>query len=246
MLNFAKRSDLHSLFQQMISKDYLVRSVFEDCPELDHFCFSCSSEYDDNNYSDHVSLQIVNGHKVDYNGRYPDDPDFDDYGYDENMHKSDLPRVSQAIVDNISYLVNEIGNDYGYSEEITISRDDMMSNKKKNNIDRAGLRYIKSYVSKEKIENEWFLKNPLKWACYYAEDHGRFDKELETLLFMKQGVMREAYMYVQATKKPLPKEIETFFVTHNLLGSEDTNDAVWLKEYLRLKDRLKKEKSKQN
>ena len=243
MLKFAKRSDLNRMFRQMISTDYLVQSVFEDDPELDNFVFNCTSEYDDSNYSDHVVLETVNGHRVDYNGRYDDDEDFDEYDYKPEDYQTDLPRVHQSTVDNIVYLVGEIGHDYGYDEH-TVSRSDVLGRKRRSQVESDGLRYLKSYISKTEIESEWFLKHDPKWACYYAEDHGRFSKEVELALFCKQGHMREAFMYAQAIKKSLPKAIENFFVTHNLLGSEHNDDKSWLKMYLKFKDSLNKSKVK--
>jgi len=243
MLNYRKTMDLKNIFESMVDREAIIKSLFLDIPELDNFQFSVTNEYDDSNYSDQVTLFAINGHYVDYEGRYEDE---EDYGGEREREgdESKLPRIRvSSQISAIMDVAHEIGNYYGYDDH-KIEREDFES-KRLQKIEKERMRYLQSYISKEEIEEEWFLKADPKWACYYAQDHGKFNKEIEEAIFCQEGRMQEAYMYAQAIKKPLNEKIENYFMTKNLI-SPNENDDIWLKEYLRFKQTLKKPKVKQN
>lgn len=240
MLNFRKTMDLKRLFGNMVKTDCVIASVFRDNLELSNFEFSCRSEYDDNNYSDFVELTKVNGHSVDYEGNYEGE---DGYEGPDSESESDLPRLSRDVAHALMDVVSVIGNNFGHDDHI-IRRENYPTNRKcKGDLDKDEQRYLKSYVANEKIEEEWFLKADPKWAAYYAQDHGRFSKEIETALFCDTGRMEYAFMYAQALKKPLPKHIENYFTTKNLVDANEKDD-LWFKNYLKFKKHLEKEKVK--
>lgn len=238
MLQYRKRSEISYLLNKITDYRDIIAGIFLDNPELEHFEFSVRSEYDDNNYSDVCDIVAINGHYVDYDGRYQDDENYQ--GREDEPDRSDLPRMSRMVVEAVMDIVNEYGRSFGHDEH-KITRDYALNTAKKSNkgYDRAGTKYLKSYLSKEKIEDSWFLKADPKWAAYYAEEHGRFNKEIETQIFCKKGRMMEAYMYAQALGRPLPKEIETFYTTHHLVDPNE-NDEMWFKEYLKWKQHLLK------
>jgi hypothetical protein len=236
MLNYNKKSDLKRLFDNIIDTNSLVESVFLDNPDLQSFSFSCISEYDDNNYSDQNNLISVNGHGVDYEGRYEDE---DGYEGIELNEKSNLPRVNSHAVMAIMDVVADIGNYYGYGEDHEITRDSVHNTNRK---DRIGMKYLKSYFSGAEIEEEWFTKHDPKWAAYYAQEHGRFSKEAEVKIFCNPNCMREAFMYAQALNRKLPVHIENFFVTHHVVGTIGKSDDIWLKEYLKFKQHIENKK----
>lgn len=240
MLNFRKTTDLKRMFENMVGTDTIIASVFKDNPELEHFEFSCRSEYDDNNYSDVTDLTKVNGHRVDYDGRYSDDSDYaGDEEADDN--ESDLPRLNQAVVHAIMEVVSTIASQFGHDDHII--RRSNFSNRTRNSLSKEEQRYLKSYITKEEIEEDWFLSRPAKWAAYYAQDHGKFSKEAETKIFCVETHMEYAFMYAQALKRPLPKHIENYFTTKNLVDPHEDDDR-WFKEYLKWKQNLEKVKSK--
>lgn len=238
MLQYRKRSDLQVLLEKITDYRDILAGIFLDNPELEHFEFSVHSEYDDNNYNDVCDIVAVNGHYVDYSGRYQDDEHYQGAG--EDAERSDLPRMIHPIVEAVIDFVNDYGKTYGQDDH-KITREFALADSKKSSrgSDREGAKYLKSYLSKEKIEDSWFLKADPKWAAYYAEENGRFAKEIETKIFCKKGRMMEAYMYAQALKRPLPEEIETFYTTHNLVDP-DEGDNLWFKEYLKFKKNLTK------
>lgn len=240
MLNFRKTMDLKRLFGMMVNMDCVISSVFKDNPELENFEFSCRSEYDDNNYSDFIELTKVNGHSVDYEGNYDDEDGYEGPESDDN--ESDLPRLSKGVVHAIMDVVSTIGNHYGHDDHI-IRREEYVNRNIKNGLDKVEKRYLKSYVTKEKIEDEWFLDVDPKWATYYAQDHGKFSKEVENKLFCVESRMEYAFMYAQALKKPLSQHIENYFTTKNLVDPNE-NDDKWFKEYLKWKQHLEKTKAK--
>lgn len=242
MLNFRKTMDLKRLFERMVSMESVIASVFKDNAELESFGFSCRSEYDDNNYSDFIELTKVNEHRVDYEGRYEDEDHYEGPEGDEEEEKSNLPRLNQSVIHALMDVVSTIGNYYGHDEHV-IRRSEYASTKNRTQNSKEEQRYLNSYISKEPIEDEWFLKADPKWAAYYAQDHGKFSKEVETALFCADGRMEYAFMYSQALKKPLPKNIENYFTTKNLVDPNEKDD-VWFKEYLKFKNHLNKTKVK--
>lgn len=237
MLQYRKRSEIQYLLGKIVDYNDIMAGLFLDNPELEHFEFSVRSEYDDNNYSDVCDIVAVNGHYVDYEGYYSDDENYNG-DRDANDNDSNLPRMIYPVVSAIIDFTNEYGKGFGHDEH-KITREYALSRAKKTRTDRAGAKYLGSYLSKSKIDESWFLKQDTKWAAYYAEDHGRFSKEIETQIFCKKGNMMEAYMYAQALGRPLPKQIETFYTTSHLVDPDET-DAVWFKAYLKWKQNLLK------
>lgn len=242
MLNYRKTTDLKRLFENTISKEMVIASVFHDNPELESFEFSCRSEYDDNNYSDYIELTEVNEHRVDCEGLYEDDDNYGGPEGDEEEEKSNLPRLNQEVIYALMDVVSTIGNHYGYDDHV-IRRGEYKKIKIGNQNSKEEQRYLNSFLSKEPIEEEWFLNVDPKWATYYAQDHGRFSEKVENELFCKDERMIYAFMYSQAIKKPLSEYIENYFTTKNLVDPND-KDNVWLKEYLKFKKSLKKSKAK--
>lgn len=238
MLNYAKALKIKRVCEKMVPIEHLIASIFEDHPELSVFAYSCTNEYDDNNYSDYTRLVSVNGHTVDYNGEYEEDEDDE-----EEVVESSLPKITDIeVIWELQGVVDSIGTYFDRGEDIKVSREDYLGTKKKKRLNKeelAEVDYVISYLSSKKLPDEWFLNNDPEYASFYAQDHGRFSPEMEKQLFAKQGCMRALYMYAQAIGKPISSELETFFVTHNVVGSEDEEDNKCLKKYLALKDRLK-------
>lgn len=239
MLNYNKMSEIQHILKNSVSINTLIASVFEDCPDLKEFCFSCTNEYDDNNYSDYTRLTSVNGHHVDYDGEYEGDEE-------EGEESTEKKIEDKSVIESLVNLVHDIGTEFGHGDDIVCRREDYTFRKvgKKTKGQKAEMEYICSYLTGDELDKEWFLKNDPKFACYYAQDHGAFGKDLEMILFCKQGRMYHAFLYAQAIKKPLRQEIETFFVTHSVVGTKKAEeDAQWLKKYLILKESFKKKVS---
>lgn len=235
MLQYSKKSELKRLLSKVVTNDCIIRGIFEDNPDLECFSFEKTSEYDDNNYSDQVVLTSINNHHVDFDGRYEDDDNYE--GCESGKEKSELPKVSRDVVECIMDVIYDLSSDFDYDEH-KVNRNSYV-NKSFERLDKEEAKYLNSYLTKTKIEEKWFVKN-VQWAAYYAEDNGPFSKEIEAKIFCKEGRMRDAYMYAQATKAPLSNAIETFFTTRHLVDPND-NDNFWLKKYLLFKNGLKKE-----
>lgn len=241
MLNYEKMSEIQHILKNSVSINTLIASVFEDCPDLKEFSFSCTNEYDDNNYSDYTRLIAVNGHRVDYDGEYEEDEADDD---DEESKEKKIE--DKVVIETLVNLVHQIGTEFGHGDDLVCRREEYVLRKtgKKSKGQKAEMEYICSYLTGGELDKEWFLKNDPKFACYYAQDHGAFSKDLEMILFCKQGRMYHAFLYAQAIKKALRPEIETFFVTHSVVGTKKAEeDAQWLKKYLILKESFKKKVS---
>ena len=235
MFQYKKMSDLKSILNRILPTSNLVCALFQDNCELESFEFSVSSEYDDNNYSDHIRLCEINGYYVDWDMNYEYEEDYDSSMESiENKEKSNLPKVNRDVCWAISDVVNQIGSEYCYGEHVFLREQYLGKMKIAKDLDKYESKYIFSYLSKQTIPEEWFLTADPKWATYYAEDHGRFSKEVETEIFCAKGRMMYAYMYAQALKRSLPKSIETFWTTSNLVDSNE-DDNLWFKEYLKYK-----------
>lgn len=237
MLNYNKMSDIQHILKNSVSINTLIASVFEDCPDLKYFSFSCTNEYDDNNYSDYTRLIAVNGHRVDYDGEYEED---------EVEEVSEEKKIEdKSVIESLVNLVHDIGTEFGHGDDLVCRREEYVLSRagRKTKGQKAEMEYVSSYLTGGKLNDDWFLKNDLKFACYYAQDNGAFSKELEMILFCKEGRMFHAYLYAQAIKKPLRPEIENFFVTHNVVGTKKSKeDSEWLKKYLILKESFGKKK----
>ncbi len=228
MLNFDKQYSIRRVLERVVTEDDLIAAVFSDIPELQEFTWSKTNEYDDNNYSDYSRLTHINGYCVDYDGDYEDD-------FTE-PEESDMPRIEDANARHtIRDLVDSICDGFDHREEITISREHYLPKviqTVRAKADQEELDYVRSYISKTTLPDKYFLKmsNP-KWAIYYADDHGRFNEDLEFKIFAQEGRMHYAYLYARhIIKGPLPEKIENFYVLNN--SEEDKED---LKVYLEFK-----------
>jgi hypothetical protein len=217
MNDFQKIRDLRSAARRIVTNEELLVALFKDLPELKHFKFVKTQEYDDNNYFDDIRLVEVNGHRYGYEG----------YEDDDDNEKSDLPRIeSVGMVDSAVDIISE---DYDFSsDEIKVVREDYesLSASKLDRYDTAERRYWGSYLSGKTLPNSFFVRNNPKWAVYYAMDHGRFDKNAEFKIFAKQGRMLEALQYAEAVGR-LSQEVENFFIL-----DADEGDSGFLKTYL--------------
>lgn len=218
-MKFQKMRDFRSASSRFVASEELLAALFSDLPELQHFKFVKTQEYDDNNYFDDIRLVEVNGHRYGYDG-YEDDEDDED-----GMEKSDLPRIPEVgLVDS---LVGHIAEDYDFSEnEVEIRREDYKVVGKRDKYGMAEIRYWGAYMSGGKLPKSFFVKNDAKWAVYYAMDHGRFDRETEFKVFARKGRMFEALNYAEAVGR-LSQEVENFFI----LDAGEGDSGV-LKTYL--------------
>lgn len=223
MLNFNKQYDIKRVMGRIVSEDDLITAVFHDIPDLHEFTWSVTSEYDDNNYSTYTNLTSINGHCVDYDA---------DYEEEEEESESKLPKIENREHRNtILECVHAVGEEWGYGEEHTASRDDYVPKIRRRNHAKANdeeIRYVMAYMSGCTLPDEYFrnLDNP-KWATYYADDQGRFTPELEFAIYAREGRMWDALRYSQAVKAPLCSEVENFFI---LNGAEE--DKKYLQMYL--------------
>jgi hypothetical protein len=235
MLNFDKIYEIHSALKRVYTESDMIAAVFADCPELETFNFSVTSEYDDNNYSDQIQLTAINGRPVDYDAEYEDEDEEGEYG----------PKVDSATRASLLDLVDLVGDSFGHSDDHLIKRGIFLSKKKKSFVrGKPEIQYAIAHVSGGKIENEWFLNNDSKYAAFYAEDHGRFSKDMEMKLFAGKNMMRCCLMYAQALRKPLPKHLENYWMTRCVLDSLHIDctekDVEHFRKYVAFRDGLKK------
>jgi hypothetical protein len=227
MLNFDKMYDIRRALENIVRNDDLIRAVFDDIPELENISFSCTNEYDDNNYSDYTRLTAVNDWKI-----------YDDEYDDEEKQDSDLPKIEVKKVQTIRDLVEIVGKDFGYGEDHTITRAYAYRHKrgKKSAEEKAEMKYILNQVMGKKIKENFFVKASPKWAVYHAAEHGRFSREAEFKIFAKEGRMYDAFRYArEVLKGSLDEKVENFFI---LNSQPDSQDYEELKEYLEFKKNL--------
>jgi len=236
MLNFSKLSHMQKVFETTITKEDLIVALFEDVPELETFTFGVSNEYDDSNYSDHSRLKRINGIRIDYDNNYEGDEGFGDY--DEDLDKQASDPVGEKISDKkvisaIREVVDMVGTYFGYDDAHVVTRDSFRP-RRLSKSDKAEREYAISYLTGKELDDAFFLKNDPKWALYYADDHGRFDEEMEFKIFAKKGRMVEAYEYAKCViKGSLPEAVENFFI---LSTSSKHDDHEYLKKYLEFKN----------
>jgi hypothetical protein len=235
MLNFDKIYEVHCALKKVYTEADMIAAVFADCPELENFNFSVTSEYDDNNYSDMTQLTSINGRPVDYEAEYEE-------GYDDIDDEGKFgPKVDSATRASLRDLVELVGESFGHSDDHFIKRDVFLSKKKKSFVrGKPEIQYALAHVSGGKIEDEWFLNNDSKYAAFYAEEHGRFSKDMEIKLFTYKGSMCDCFMYAQALRKPLPKHLENYWTARCVLKTESDDDTVHFRKYLAFRESLKK------
>jgi hypothetical protein len=234
MIKLDKLLYIKNELERIISPDEIISAAFDGCPELVEFSFRKSNEYDDNNYSDHLELLYVNGHRVDYNGDYEEE----DEEYDEERKKSSLPKLPNWVGSNLVDLIHEVGNEWDYSDEITVSRENYKNKKSRNSKeDKESKRYLCSHLSGKRLPESFFIKcsNP-KLPLYYAVEHGRFSSDAEFKIFAKEGRMWYALRYAQEIiGGVLPEQIENFFLLND---KAETEDHERLQEYIAWKNTL--------
>jgi len=233
MIRYRKLRDLKTAMSNLVLDDMLVVTLFEDIPELQEFTFIRNQEYDDNNYYDNTRLTSVNGHIWDY----------DDYSKDEPDEKSSLPMIPASKVSWIQDAVDFVADKYDQSgDEYTFMREgfkredynvhDGGTSNKKGYVTRehtAERKYFIAHLSGKKLPDSFFLKNDIKYALYYALDHGRFDRKTEFSLFARRGELHNALDYARhVIKGRLPDEVENFFIL-----DADEEDRPSLQEYMR-------------
>lgn len=215
MIHFEKIRDIKHASERLVENHELVIALFESLPDLQHFKFVKTKEYDDNNYFDDISLVEINGHHFGYEG------------YDEEDEEtSTLPKVEETHL--VKSVVSYISKDYDFSDrEIVILRENFKAEnfKERNSAEK---KYLKSYLSGLTLPKSFFLKNDVKWAVYYALDHGRFDEEAEFRIFSRKGYMIYALEYARhVIKGRLPSSLENFFIL-----DPDEHDSKALKKYV--------------
>jgi len=235
MLNFEKIYEVHCALKKVYTEADMIAAVFADCPDLETFNFSVTSEYDDNNYSDSTRITAINGRPVDYEAEYDDDEGEGGFG----------PKVDSTTRASLRDLVELVGESFGHSDDHLIKRDVFLSKKKKSFVrGKPEIQYAIAHVSGTKIEDEWFLNNDSKYAAFYAEEHGRFSKDMEMKLFAGKGKMCDCFMYAQAIRRPLPKHLENHWTTRCVLDSlhldSTEEDSEYFRKYLAFRDGLKK------
>jgi hypothetical protein len=233
MIKFDKLLYIKNESDRIVSTDEIISAAFDGCPELVEFSFSKTNEYDDNNYSDHLQLLSVNGHRVDYNGDYEDQEEEDE----EILGKS-LPMLPNWVGNNLVDLIHEVGNEWDYSDEITVSRENYKNKKsRKTKEDKEAKRYLCSHLSGKRLPESFFIKcsNP-KLPLFYAVEHGRFSSDTEFKIFAKEGRMWYALRYAQEIiGGVLPEQIENFFLLND---KAETEDHERLQEYISWKNTL--------
>jgi hypothetical protein len=237
MIRYRKLRDLKSTMENIVVDDILVVTLFEGIPELQEFTFIRNQEYDDNNYYDNTRVASVNGHSYGYEG-YEEDAECSESCRDP----STLPQIPENKVSWVEDVVGLVADKYDYGEEdITFKREDFKrenyvihdggTSKKKGHVSKerfAERKYFIAHLAGKKLPDSFFLKIDLKYALYYALDHGRFKSETEFRLFARRGEMENALEYARIIKCRLPEEVENFFI---LDASED--DQSKLQDYVR-------------
>lgn len=218
MNNFNKMYDISRVMKRIITPDDLIAALFADIPELNEFTWSVTSEYNDNDYSTYTNLTSVNGRLVNYEAEYEDGDE-------------ELPSLSHEARNNVMELVNAVGEKFGYADEHTASREDYIPKKKRTyyaSADKEELQYVTAWMKKSTLPKKYFenLGN-VKWANYYAMDHGRFSPELEFKIYAQEGRMWDALQYACCIGSRLAMEVENYFI---LNAGED--DKKYLQIYM--------------
>lgn len=244
MIHYRKLRDLKIAMGNLVLDDMLVVTLFEDIPELQEFTFLRNQEYDDNNYYDNTRVTSVNGHVWDYdNYSNLGEGILSEFGIDEENKKSELPLIPESKVHWIEDVVGFVAEKYDrHQEDYTFRRDEFKrehynvhdggTSKKNGHVDSkqiAERKYFLAYLSGNKLPDSFFLKNDIKYALYYALDHGRFGRETEYKLFAKKGELHNALEYARhIIKGRLPEDVENFFVL-----DADEDERPSLQDYMR-------------
>jgi hypothetical protein len=230
VIHLQKQFEIKSFLESCVSSNDLIACAFKDCPELQSFSVRKVNEYDDNNYSDYISLSKVNGHFVDYEGEYEED--------EEDSDESLLPKITdKSIIYNLMDLVGNLKDYFDYGEDQDVRRPNVDGGKFKPvrlyKLDQARKKYVLAYLSGKTVPDSFFIKNDSRYAVFYALDHGRFSKEVEFKIFARKGCMSDAFEYAKhVLKAPLGEEIENFFL---LSDSKEGDDHVFLQKYIEFK-----------
>jgi hypothetical protein len=234
MIKFDKLLYIKNELGRIVSADEMISSAFEGCPELVEFSFRKSNEYDDNNYSDHLELLSVNGHPVNYDGDYEDQEEQED-----QREKSSLPKLPNHIGQNLVELVQEVGEEWDYGDEISVNRENYKSRSpRRTKEDKESRKYLASHLLGKRLPESFFIKcsNP-NLALFSAVEHGRFSSGAEFKIFAKEGRMWYALRYAQQIiGGVLPEEIENFFLLND---KKEEEDHERLQEYIAWKTSLR-------
>ena len=199
MLRSRKLMRIKARLSRMVDDRSLLKSVFDDLPDLQNFSWSYEQEFNDSNYSDHFRLETVNGWHVGSDGEYEDEDDYKEkeiVEFDENGKRIKkkkavpLPKLEKDEVEFIIKVVREVAKNYGYQDEFTVERSNLeeVSQREEEHFDK----YVKSFVSGFTLPDEFFLdenatltkyEEMAEIATFYAMDHGRFSPEMEFKIF---------------------------------------------------------------
>jgi hypothetical protein len=217
MIHFSRALDIKRAGSRLIREGELATLLFKSIPELMHFSFVKTQEYDDNNYFDSTRLTEVNGHPYSYDG-------YDDEEDEETT--SDLPRIENVHM--VEHVMDMIAEDrYHSDEEVVVKREDYEESEDEE--ERSPEKtYLASYLSGTELPVSFFLENDPKWAVYYALDHGRFDEEAEFKILARPGEMHLALEYARhVIRGRLPHEVENFYIL-----ADEEDDRRSLKTYV--------------
>lgn len=235
MIHYRRLRDLKRAMNNIVADDMLIVTLFESIPELQEFTFIRNQEYDDNNYYDDIRLTSVNGHAYEHDG-YSDDDE-----YTRRQEPSNLPKISTRKTYWIEDVVELVADNYDYDETERVfrreefKREDYSAavggtgkNKASDKHKIAERRYFVAHLAGATLPDSFFLKNDLKYALYYALDHGRFKKETEFKLFARKGELHNALEYARhVIKGRLPAEVENCFMLE-----ADEQDRSELQQYI--------------
>jgi len=246
MIEFYKNLDTKNALNHIIDNRVLVTALFKDIPDLKSVSFSCSSEYDDNNYYDSVHVTEINGWAYShYEACYLDELEEDyQHGLKNNPIGKRLDKDScMACLE----LVDEVGKGFGHCDH-SFKREEYFNEvigpqvlcKKTLEFNKFILNLACGNLQQDE---SIFKRIDSKWALYYAFDHGRLSKEVEDKIFLKKGNMKSAYLYsVHILKDVLPKNIEDFHILNsfskNKKNETKNTDQEYLGKYLEFKKTL--------
>ena len=250
MIEFYKNLDTKNALNYIIDSRVLITALFKDIPDLKSVSFSCSSEYDDNNYYDSVQVTEINGWAYShYEACYEDEMEED---YQRGLKNNPIgKRLDKDFCMACLELVDEVGKSFGHCDH-SFKRDEYTFDEgsdpqvlcKKTREENEFNKFILNLACGNLQQDESiFERIDSKWALYYAFDHGRLSKEVEDKIFLKKGNMKSAYLYsVHILKDVLPKNIEDFYILNSFAKKKKTEtkntDQEYLGKYLEFKKTL--------
>jgi hypothetical protein len=221
----------------------LLRDLFVEIPTLKSVGFCKSNEYNDNDYSDYLSVTSING--VNFNdGYYVDELDnvIKDFPQEMPDNNYEVP----FIVSTLESLLEE----YGYDDYLETRESVLSTPRKKESKDKAFNAYYIALKTGEKVNDLSVFKNNPNWALYYSMDvlKDRLPRELESV-FKKD--IRFAYYYAKnVIKGSLPEMIEKHFLQkakNILLETFENKDSYvhpeekyYLRKYVEFTNGVKK------